>query len=53
MGGVNNANVVAARLTEEEARQLVDLARPGEKASTVLRRLVREAHDRLARERRS
>lgn len=43
---VDNTTVVTARLTEDEARMLVELARPSEKASAVLRRLVREAYER-------
>lgn len=43
---MSNANVVTARLTDEEARMLVALALPTEKTSSALRRLIREAHER-------
>lgn len=44
----DNSLVISARLTEEEARMLVDLVRPSEKLGAALRRLLREAHERRA-----
>ena len=42
----DNSLVISARLTEEEARMLVELVQPYEKLGVALRRLVREAHAR-------